>query len=390
MMAGSSITYLNRKWATCLCYSILVSILYFFAVNVTGFSSPRGRGFGQAASAGRGKKQAARHRSPALVADKDDHPLLDWLGTFPESEFNSIEIRASECGDGMGVFLTKPVEDGDIVLAVPSNAFVSVSNALEHPSLGPAFRKLWTDTEEDDPKGSSVLAALLAHLLLNLNAQQDENRDVYLKMLPREGQNEKHALWWTDTEVELIRGTSGYQEWVEMREDVDEMSDVIIDSGVLTADVAKYGNLAVKQALRTGFVSVLSRAYGVFSNDGREFKACIPLLDQLNHASIPNVQYSYEGVASETGLSGLLVGRAKESLEKGEELTISYGSHPDHIFGLYFGFIPSHAAQSPRKVEEATRVLIDSISGGAVVRQCCTEMALSMIISDMNVEEVSG
>jgi hypothetical protein len=288
----------------------------------------------------------------------------------------------------VGVFLTKPVKNGDIVLAVPSNAFVSVSNALEHPSLGPEFRKLWTDTEEDDPKGSSVLAALVAHLLLNANKGKDDNRDVYLKMLPKEGPDEKHALWWTDAEIELTRGTSGYQEWVEMREDVDEMSDVIIDSGVLSADVAKHGNLAVKQAVRTGFVSVLSRAYGVLSNDGREFKALIPLLDLLNHATRPNVQYSYEGVAGEAGLSGVLVGRANSSLKKGEELTISYGSHPDHIFGLYFGFIPSQAAQSPSKVREA-RLRIESLAGG-VARQCCTEMAFSMVLSDMKVAASSS
>ena len=359
----------------------------------------------QPAGGGNFKKKNSSGERERIISNQERHPLLDWLGTFPESEFGSLELRASLCGDGVGAFLTKPVENGEIVLAVPSEAFLSVSNALQHPVLGECFRKLWKETAEYDPKGSSVLAGLVAHLLLNkkgitTNVEKDSIHDgvsihngfraaengVYLNMLPQETPAEKHALWWTDDEMNLIRDTSGYQEWVELREDVDEMIGVIVDSGVFSADLKIHGETAVRGAVRAGFVAVLSRAYGVFSSDGREFKALIPLLDALNHATVPNVQYSYEGLASEGGVSGVLVGRAVGSLPKGEELTISYGSHPDHIFGLYFGFVtpPEGYVLKPE-----TKLLVDSLEiGGSDVRQCCKEMAMALSLSDIHKTQV--
>lgn len=178
-----------------------------------------------------------------------------------------------------------------------------------------------------------MLAGLVVHLLLNNGHINDEhninNREssdgvhhstehaVYLKMLPTQTPEEKHALWWTEEEMDLARGMSGYQEWVEMREDVDEMICVIIGSGVLLVDVEVYGDAAVHRAVRAGFVAVLSRAYGVFSGDGREFKALIPLLeDALNHANIPNVyEIQTTGtryIRQEEGLATLEKGRQEQ------------------------------------------------------------------------------
>ena len=316
------------------------------------------------------------------------------MGTFAGSKVGSVEIRASLCGDGVGAFLKHPVDDGDVLFAVPSAAFISVSSALQHPSLGEAFRKLWKDTGEDDPKGSTVLAALVAHLLLNSNDDNghpnsitsinknnihNNEYDVYLNMLPKQVIEEKHALWWSDKEMELVRATSGFQDWIEMRADVDEMIDIIVGSGVLSGDVDVYGDAKVRQAIRAGFVAVLSRAYGVFSSNGREFKALIPLLDVLNHANNPNVQYAYEGTAGEAGLSGLLVGRSVGALQKGDELTISYGSHPDHIFGLYFGFVPSgEKANGSNILSQSLPVFVE----GGDTRECCQEIAMALSLSD--------
>lgn len=451
-------TCFRKRTVVCFYYVLPVLLLCSdlqlqqrMGVVATGLSSTsRGRGFGRASSRSGGSssnqlknmkvKKPQNRKQPAVEStggvDKkkeQQHPLLVWLdSSTTETQPDLLELRASQCGDGIGAFLTKPVNAGDIVLAVPSTAFLSVGNALQR---GPGFRQLWENTSEDDPKGTTVLAAYVAHLLLGLQKKKknenNKNRatsikndsssqekvadcsdeqqygeicgshDVYLNMLPQQGPGEKHALWWTDAEVELIRDTgSAYEEWIEMRADVDEMIATIMDSGILLEDVSQYGNAKVTEALRAGFVAVLSRAYGVFSSSNatttdaavgrQEFKALVPLLDALNHATVPNVQYAYEGLATdEAGLSGLLVGRALGPLQKGDELTITYGSHPDYIFGLYFGFIPeSGIPQDPDTVQKAKRMMKDRLAirsegAGVVPRQCCQEMAFSMILSDM-------
>mmetsp|Transcript_31418 Transcript_31418/g.45800 ORF Transcript_31418/g.45800 Transcript_31418/m.45800 type:complete len:378 (-) Transcript_31418:365-1498(-) len=362
-----------------LIWSLLISTVVF------GFSSARGFG-GNAVSTpkpkgGRLKSNKNKQSPTAVQHQHQQHPLLNWLETFPEAKFESISIRPSLCGDGMGGFLTKSVQNGEVVFVVPSDAFVSVGNALQHPTLGPQFQKLWMETAEDDPKGTSVLAAFVGHSILNM--QRNDNyctNRAYLDMLPTNTPKEKHPLWWSDAEMELLRGTSAMQEWMEMREDVDEMIRIVIDSSVLLDDIVRYGLDQVELAVRAGFVAVLSRAYGVFSDslddDRREFKALIPLLDALNHADEPNVMYSYEGSAATSGrdgLSGVLIARAVGSHEKGDELTISYGSHPNHVFGLYFGFVPER---------ESHPVDYSSLVSGGGVRQCCKEMAFLIKCSE--------
>ena len=61
----------------------------------------------------------------------------------------------------------------------------------------------------------------------------------------------------------------------------------------------------------------------------------IPLLDAIQHGPDSTVAYSYE----EDG--AVLVARACGSHPAETELVISYGEHPDFIFGLHYGFVPA-------------------------------------------------
>jgi hypothetical protein len=148
----------------------------------------------------------------------------------------------------------------------------------------------------------------------------------------------------------------------------------------------------VAEAVLAGFVAVLSRAYGVYGNDGNEFKTLIPLLDALNHDSIsPNVGYSFDGVASDAAFNGQLVARAIGDVKSGEELCISYGEHPRHVFGLYWGFVPSTLSSNSVEVEDLTSVptidgdaIVDSAAAAFTnkdssdVRKCCVAMVAAL------------
>jgi hypothetical protein len=282
-----------------------------------------------------------------------------------------MELRKSKCGDGLGAYLTAPVQDGEVVFCVPSEAFYSASSALSHPLLGSKFQQLWEDTELEDPKGTSVLAAFIAHLKLNKD-ETSTPPSSYLHMLPSRTHEDPHALWWSETELDLISAASWFEEWVELRADVDEMSAALC-AGVLSGDVAKHGNETVKVAVRAAFVAVLSRAYGVHSSDGREYKTLVPLLDALNHAENPNMKYHFEGTANGSGMNGVLVATAIRSLNKGEELTITYGDHPKHVFGLYWGFVP---------LSKESRLSAEEPSGfSESVRPCCVSMARALLAS---------
>ena len=154
----------------------------------------------------------------AVLSTIATHPLLAWLGGWPDpgAQTVPIELRASRCGDGIGAFLTRPVQAGEVLFAIPAEAFISLSTALGHPALGPALQEIW---EASSDGGVAMLAGLIAHLQLN-----SEEPHPYLRMLPTCRDEQNHVLWWSDDEVSLLAGTSAHDEvlsetprWVKPR-----------------------------------------------------------------------------------------------------------------------------------------------------------------------------
>ena len=63
----------------------------------------------------------------AVLSTIATHPLLAWLGDGPDAGAKTvpIELRTSRCGDGIGAFLTLPVQAGEVLFAIPAGAFFS-------------------------------------------------------------------------------------------------------------------------------------------------------------------------------------------------------------------------------------------------------------------------
>ena len=185
---------------------------------------------------------------------------------------------------------------------VPSIAFISVSTALALPpplgGVGGSMAQLWLDTAHDDPNGSGVLAAAIAHL--SLNVLEHPHYSPYLAMLPTpppprpppppppsppppQSHGSKgprappsslplsslpssHPLWWSDADVENLRGdargeargehegededgSEWVDEWVELRHDVSDSVATICNA--LAADVRKHGQEKVSYTTPT-------------------------------------------------------------------------------------------------------------------------------------------
>ena len=258
--------------------------------------------------------------------------LQAWLGELPAFQLGPIELRASLCGDGLGAYLTRAVEAQEVLFVVPAPAFVSISTALSHKSVGDALAQLW---ERCDDGGAAVLAGYVAHMLLN------GRPGPYLGVLPRTADEQDHVLWWSEEELALLAGTSAFEEAAGLRSEAEVASQTLC-AGALAADVAAHGEAAVRDAVRAALVSVLSRAYGVRGADGRHAKALVPMLDMLNHDVTPTVSYEFTGAAGdEAGASdALLVARSLCALGAGEELRVSYGQQSDMVFSLHYGCAP--------------------------------------------------
>jgi len=138
--------------------------------------------------------------------------------------------------------------------------------------------------------------------------------------------------------VELLRGTYAHQELLTLLQEVEDVA-AWLRTKVLCSDVERYGAKLVDEAVRAAYVSILSRAFGNAGEPGNT-QVLIPLLDMIQHGPNSTVSYS-----SEDG-SSCIVARASADLPAGTELIISYGEHPDFVFGLHFGFVPQLLEQS--------------------------------------------
>ena len=127
-----------------------------------------------------------------------------------------------------------------------------------------------------------------------------------------------------------------------------------LSKGALAAEVAEHGQEAVDEAVRAAYVSVLSRSFTMGSEafvemesdaESSELKALIPLLDCLQHGPTPTVGYSYED--GEDGEGVLIVARTLGDQPAGTELSITYGSHPDFVFGVHCPPTPPPTHPSP-------------------------------------------
>jgi len=273
--------------------------------------------------------------SVAVVPHTQPHRLLvDFQG----AQVGPIELRASRCGDGIGAYLTQPVQAGDVLFEVPTASFLSLSTALSHPRVGAALKQLW---ESSDDCGVATLAGLLAHMQMNSDDEAARPLSSYLRMLPASAADQDHVLWWSDAELALLSGTSAYDEAVSLRKEADAACHTLL-TGALAVDVARHGKVAVAECVRGALVSVMSRGYGVMSSDGLRCKVLVPLLDALNHDESPTVIYEFTGEAGQEGGSGggRLVARSMCAQDAGEELRVSYGDHPDVLFALHYGFVP--------------------------------------------------
>ena len=188
----------------------------------------------------------------AVTAAAEPRSLVSWLGALPGAQLGPVELRPSVCGDGRGVFLTEPVADGALLFRLPESAMLSLRVALADPAIGGSLAELWSAS---DDRGVALMAALLAHLELS------DPSHPYFRMLPkREDQprhprdpshpsssrllgpddtQQNHVLWWSDEEVELLRGTAAYAECASLRAEC-EAACASLCAGPLAADVCAH------------------------------------------------------------------------------------------------------------------------------------------------------
>jgi SET domain len=323
---------------------------------------------------------SAIHESPSSRNSKYEG-LLQWLKQYPDAFVSDkIELKPSTRGGGYGTFVSKPVDAGELLLAIPRSACISLSDALNDPNCGPLFQAL---VEKAGPGGNTVVLAgfIAKERLLSVNPSSLEGTlagsdsgssryGPYLETLPWERgvNNQEHVLYWSTEQVEqLLTGTMCYGEAVDLRREV-ALANKVLDTIIGRRPIASQQVLfpwqrdsspprqlqpveGLSDAVKAAFVCLLTRAFQDEYNDSNnddddDEEKLVPLLDMLQHSDKPNVSHVMRKD------NGMVEVRARQSLNAKDELLNQYRSEmedtmPYHRFFTRFGFVPGLSDEVP-------------------------------------------
>ena len=267
--------------------------------------------------------------SSRLFANIDGQALLDWM-----AHNDALSIGPSTySGGGQGLFVTRDVAQGEVLLTIPESNVISVEDAWQDEELGDAFCFL---TDEGGAGGK--MASLMGFVAKEMLKKEESYWHPYLCMLPKQSSQSDHVLWWSNDEIEfLLAGSNVHGKVVALRSDTDCAIDILWQV-LQTEDIELPPKVEWDDAVRAAYVSILSRA---FEDDAVDCTKLLPVLDMTQHSSEANLEHSTNAQTGE------VVVKARCDLIVGQELTIDYSQElePFQFFPIY-GFVPGEQTSS--------------------------------------------
>ena len=266
-----------------------------------------------------------------MRAGADAARLVSWVRAMPRAYIGPIAVAKSSIdGGGLGLRVTRPVFDGEVLLAVPREATIAIDTTLESVRCGERFATLWADYGE-----RSALAGFLVKQLFDHEAPYHP----YCSALPWRRQRD-HMLWWPSDRLACLAGTTTHSQIIAAREQVNLSLSAVVDA-VLSQERAAHGAQVMEAAVRDAHALVLSRTFELqWGEVEEESLTMCPLLDFCQHGPDPSLRFSCEDNGRDESDGGPIVARAIGTLPTGHELCFSYGAHADYVFATRYGFVP--------------------------------------------------
>lgn len=237
---------------------------------------------------------------------------------------SSSAVRPQDCGaDGLGLVAhQRAVSQGEEVLSVPQELWMSVAAAHSSPDIGPFCRNLrpWV---------------ALALFLLSEKAKPSSPWRPYIDILPHTLDS---PLFWSDEELAQLEGTQllgsilGYQQHVESEYD-KLLTEVILPNPQLFDQ-----SIFTPEAFLWAFGILRSRTFPPLTGDDL---ALVPLADLVNHGMVVNM----EGPSWEKKSSGFfprkeyLTLHASMVVKEGKQVLMQYGKKKSNgQLALDYGF----------------------------------------------------
>ncbi|KAI5401959.1 hypothetical protein KIW84_066429, partial [Lathyrus oleraceus] len=241
------------------------------------------------------------------------HNFLPWLEKKASSTISSsLSIANSSYGNSL--FTSNSIQTGDCILQVPYSVQITADN------LPPEITTLIGEDVGN-------IAKLATVLLIHKNFGQDSEWHPYISCLPPQGKMH-NTIFWNESELEMIHGSSVYQETVYHKSQIEK--DFLAIRPVLKSFCQSFGDFTCKDFMHACTL-VGSRAWG-----GTKGLSLIPFADFLNHDGISEaiVMSDDDKQCSEV--------TADRDYVPGEQVLIRYGKFSNATLMLDFGFTIPH------------------------------------------------
>jgi hypothetical protein len=124
--------------------------------------------------------------SPAVVEEVEEDAVADFTDWLSHNGVNTsaFEVLPTTDGRGRGLFATKPIVAGQVIVSVPISLALGVQAALSHERIGPLLRATLSRAPADFHEDCIATSTLLmdAHM-----KGADSHWAPYLAMLPAPG-----------------------------------------------------------------------------------------------------------------------------------------------------------------------------------------------------------
>ena len=231
-----------------------------------------------------------------------------------------------------GLRAAKNFQPGDEIMRIPRSIILDDNRA----AACSAVSGLWA--ARDHVPAFAKLALLI---LYEIRRSHESSHRPYLDMLPTREDFDAEGgplSLWTPEEMELL-------ECPKLACDKAIRDELFSDSGALSMQYLSsewdrlqlVGRAPTESEMRWAVAAVTSRAYGAKEQNGASTSMLIPMVDMANHAHPSNTVKGLDDDGS------VFVVLAAKSIDKGEEVFLSYGSLPNIVLLPQFGFVMRNA-----------------------------------------------
>ena len=290
------------------------------------------------ATATRGAR--ARARASANEDEDEDEDFARWLARATKDDGVATRIALTERGRAFGTRGVEAVRDlapGETLLRVPWGLVVESASASGD------------DDGDDDARWSSAMAMTL---LEELSEGESNERAAWLTRLPRPAPKTP-ALDFDDEALREIEDESVVDEALAVRrahERAREAYGERLAAIGATVEDLKWATAVVHSRVFTRRDGAAERATRLLvpgvdmcNHDAARFNAIVRVVTSPETCQGAAATEEIAEIAPSSTMDKffeLVVDPDGETVEAGEEILISYGSFPNDVWLMYFGFIP--------------------------------------------------